>query len=102
MKNLIRSTKELLEELGMKESHYTNLGKTERVLSIATGSYFALKGITNIFSHPFIAATSLMLACGLIGRGTSGYCPIKEQLEKDDIVPEPVLIVREEITELGE
>lgn len=95
MKNVMRSTKQLLEEIGIKETHYTNLSKTERVLSIATGSYFALKGIKNIFSHPFIAATSLTLACGLIGRGTSGYCPVKEELEKDDMLPEPVLIVKE-------
>lgn len=95
MKNVIKGAKELLEEIGIKESPNTNLGKTERVLSIAAGSYLALKGIKNIFSHPFIAATSLTLAYGLIGRGTTGYCPIKEEWEKDETFDEPIIIIKE-------
>ena len=98
MKNLFENTKELLEKTGLKESPHPNLSTTERALSIAAGSYFAIKGIKNIFSHPIIAATTLALGYGFISRGTTGYCPIAEDIEKSKSTQEPVLVVKETIT----
>ena len=58
-----------------------NVGKSERIVSIGSGAFITLKGITNIFSHPYLALTELGLGGVLLYRGLTGYCPIKEKME---------------------
>jgi hypothetical protein len=89
----IEELKDTLEETFLKETLYTNLGKTERVLSLATGAYIMFKGIKNVFSHPLIATTELVVGFGLLQRGMSGYCAITEKFENEPQGPEPILIV---------
>lgn len=97
MGNIICDIKNTLEDSLLKENIHTNIGKTERILSAIAGSYIALKGIGNIFSHPLIAAGELAIGYGLLNRSITGHCAISERLEKDDWGPEPVLIVKENI-----
>ena len=97
MTNIIENIKDTLEDSLLKEDINTNLGKTERILSAIAGSYIALKGLGNIFSHPIIAAGELAIGYGLINRGLTGHCAISEKLEKDSWGPEPVLIVKENV-----
>ena len=88
----IEEIKETLEETFLKESIHTNLGKTERIISMAAGTYILFKGIKNVFSHPLIASTELVIGFGLLQRGTSGYCSITEKFENEPKGPAPVLM----------
>jgi hypothetical protein len=97
MTDIINNIKDTLEDSLLKENLHTNLGKTERILSAAAGTYIALKGLGNIFSHPLIATGELLIAYNLLNRGLTGYCPISERLEREDCGPEPVLIVKENV-----
>ena len=90
----IEEVMDSLEETFLKETIYTNLGKTERIISIASGSYLFIKGIRNVFAHPLIATTELVLGFGLLQRGISGYCAITEKIDNEATGPEPILIIR--------
>ncbi len=89
----LEEIKDTLEETFLKETIYTNLGKTERIISIASGTYIFVNGIRNVFSHPLIATTELVLGFGLLQRGISGYCAITEKIETEPRGPEPIIIV---------
>lgn len=93
----IEEVKNTLEEVLLKEDIYTNIGKTERILSIASGTYVFLKGIRNVFSSPIIATTELVIGFGLLQRGISGYCSITEKIECEPKGKEPVLIVSQPV-----
>lgn len=93
----IEEVKHSLEETFLKEDIYTNIGKTERILSLASGSYIFLKGIRNVFSSPLIATTELVLGFGLLQRGISGYCSVTEKFEVERKGPAPVRIIAETI-----
>ncbi|MFC5281904.1 YgaP family membrane protein [Pedobacter alpinus] len=93
----IEEVKNTLEEVLLKEDIYTNIGKTERILSIASGTYIFLKGIRNVFSSPLIATTELVLGFGLLQRGISGYCSITEKLECEPQGKAPILVVSETV-----
>lgn len=93
----IQEVKHSLEEALLKEDIYTNLGKTERLLSIASGTYIFLKGIRNVLSSPLIATTELVVGFGLLQRGVSGYCSITEKFENEPKGPEPVVVITETI-----
>lgn len=67
-----------------QESKYPNVGKSERIISTGTGAFIALKGLTNIFSHPLLAFTELGLGGALLYRGLTGYCPVKERMERTE------------------
>jgi hypothetical protein len=89
----IEVLKETLEETLLKETRYTNLAKTERILSLATGTFLLFKGLTNAFSHPIISSAELFVGFGLMQRGISGYCPIAEKLENGDLESEQILLI---------
>jgi hypothetical protein len=91
----IQDIKETLEETLLSEDTNTNISKTERILSIAGGTYILLKGLRNIFSSPIIATGELIVGFGLLQRGVSGYCSIAEKYNEELIGPEPVLVVTE-------
>jgi hypothetical protein len=88
----IEEIKETLEATFLKETIHTNLGKTERIISMGAGAYILYKGIKNVFSHPLIASTELVVGFGLLQRGMSGYCSITEKFENEPRGPEPVLL----------
>ena len=89
----IEEIKETLEETLLQENIYTNLAKTERILSIATGTFLLFKGLTNAFSHPIISSAELFVGFGLMQRGISGYCPIAEKLEREALNAEQILLI---------
>lgn len=91
----IQDIKETLEETLLSEDIDTNISKTERIISIAGGTYILLKGLRNIFSSPIIATGELVVGFGLLQRGVSGYCSIAEKYNEELIGPEPVLVVTE-------
>ncbi len=97
MTDIINNIKDTLEDSLLKEDINTNLGKTERILSAVAGTYIALKGLGNIFSHPLIATGELIIGYGLLNRGLTGHCSISEKLERENQGPEPILVVKENV-----
>nr|WP_294899335.1 DUF2892 domain-containing protein [uncultured Pedobacter sp.] len=89
----IEDVKNTLEETLLKEDIFTNISKTERLLSMASGSYIFLKGLGNIFSSPLMATTELLLGFGLLQRGVTGHCAITEKIEASKLGATSVVIV---------
>lgn len=73
---------EVLNSPILQENAYPNVGQTERIISIGSGAFIALKGISNLFSHPLLALTEIGLGGALLYRGITAYCPIKEKLDE--------------------
>jgi len=69
-----------------------NLAKSERVLSVATGSFLLLKGVTNMFSHPLIALGEVLIGSSLVRRGVTGFCSVTAYLDsqKPSTYPTPL------------
>ena len=79
--------KEVLTDL--KDSVLTNnpnanVGKTDRIISVGTGTFILFKGITNLFSHPLLALTELGVGATLLHRGVTGNCEIKKIIDGSD------------------
>ena len=73
----------------MQNNPNANLSMSERYVSLGTGAFITLKGVTNVFSHPWLAITELAVGGTLLYRGVTGQCMIKEKLENqaDPIAP---------------
>ncbi|WP_442796092.1 YgaP family membrane protein [Pelobium manganitolerans] len=89
----IEEVTQSLEDTLLKEDIFTNISRTERILSMASGSYIFLKGVSNIFSSPLLATTELILGFGLLQRGVTGHCPVTERLEKSKLGSTSVVVV---------
>jgi len=72
---------ETLDKNVLLENQYSNVEKSERLVSIGTGAFITLKGLTNVFSHPWMAIAELGVGGTLLYRGITGYCAVKDQLE---------------------
>ncbi len=82
--SIISNLTNSLEGSVLQYNENPNVGKTERIISVGTGAFIALKGITNLFSSPLLALTELTIGGGLLYRGITGYCSIKERIDGDD------------------
>ncbi len=80
----IEQITETLEDSVLKVNPNANIAKTERVLSIFTGSIILFKGVKNVFSHPAIALTELAVGFYLVKRGVDGYCAMSDKFNKED------------------
>ncbi|RKD14457.1 hypothetical protein BCY91_08275 [Pelobium manganitolerans] len=89
----IEEVTQSLEDTLLQEDIFTNISKTERILSMASGSYIFLKGVSNIFSSPLLATTELILGFGLLQRGVTGHCPVTERLENSKLGSTSVVVV---------
>ena len=76
-----------LEGSLMQTNAYANVGMSERYVSLGTGAFIALKGVSNIFSSPMLALLELGIGGSLLYRGITGYCPLKEKLENQSVQP---------------
>ena len=81
-----------IEDALLSESAYTNIGKTERILSIASGTYIFLKGARNVWSNPLLAAGELVVGFGLLKRGISGFNATSERIEREEMGSEAILL----------
>ncbi len=79
-KNATAAIKETL----LPENPNANVGKTDRIISIGTGAYIFFKGVTNLFSHPFLALTEVGIGATLLHRGITGNCAIKKVIDDLD------------------
>lgn len=73
--------RETLEGSLMQNNPNANVEMSERMVSLGTGAFITLKGITNIFSHPMLALSELAIGGTLLYRGVTGYCPVKGMVE---------------------
>lgn len=79
---VIDKLKETFKGPLLQENENANVGKSERILSVATGAFILFQGITNIFSHPIIAVAEIAVGGSLMQRGVTGYCPVKGVIEQ--------------------
>jgi len=79
---------------------YENVSRSERWLSGAAGTYLIYKGLTGIFSHPILGLTGAAIGAGLLYRGVTGYCPMRDiaEQEKESIAPDEVIITETYVT----
>jgi len=72
---------------------FQNISRSERWLSGAAGTYLLFKGLTNVFSHPVIALTGAAVGAGLLYRGLTGYCPLKDlQEQREELAPDEIIV----------
>jgi hypothetical protein len=83
--SIINQVSDTLNSSILQENANANVGQTERIISVGAGAFIALKGITNVFSHPFLALTELGLGSALLYRGLTGYCPVKEKMDEKEL-----------------
>ncbi|MXV17487.1 YgaP family membrane protein [Hufsiella ginkgonis] len=76
----------------LEENEFTNVSKSERILSIGSGSFIFVRGITNLFSHPMLALGELALGGFLVHRGVTGQCKVKPMIEQEDAKLDTVYI----------
>lgn len=69
-----------------------NVNTTERILSIAAGSFILYKGIKQIFKHPFIGLQEAAVGGVLLYRGATGFCPVYNKIGKDSTDLQPIRI----------
>ncbi len=68
----------------LPENPNANVGKTDRIISVATGTYIFFKGVTNLFSSPILALTEVGIGAALLHRGITGNCEIKKIVDSAD------------------
>lgn len=81
---MIESLTELtgtLKESLLQDNENANVEQSERILSLAAGSFVFIKGIGNLFSHPTLALGELIVGGMLVHRGVTGYCAVKQLAE---------------------
>lgn len=81
--SLINQVSNSLENSLLQQNENANIGKSERLLSIGTGAFIGLKGITNIFSNPLTALVELGIGGALLYRGVTGYCAVTAMVEEN-------------------
>lgn len=68
---------------------FQNISKSERIVSSAFGAFMIWRGFKDLFHKPSNSVWELILGAGLIYRGTTGYCAVKDTFETPlDIKPE--------------
>ena len=87
----------LAEKLGafkvpFPANEQTNVNNTERIISVASGSFIFYKALTNIVRHPLIALQEAAVGGYLIYRGATGYCPLYARMDKDSTDVQPITI----------
>lgn len=84
--SMMNKVSETVDSKILQYNPNANVEKSERLVSIGAGAFIAMKGITNVFSHPFLALTELGIGGALLYRGVTGYCAVKEKLEHEDSI----------------
>ena len=82
--SILNKITDTLDGSMLQQSENANVGKSERIISLGAGAFIALKGITNVFSHPFLALIEIGLGGALLYRGLTGYCPVKEKMDEQE------------------
>jgi hypothetical protein len=102
MESLTELTGTLKESL-LQDNENANVEQSERILSLAAGSFVFIKGIGNLFSHPTLALGELIVGGMLVHRGVTGHCAVKQMAEGTPMqAPDAIFISTTEYsTDLG-
>jgi len=95
--SLINKVSDAIDSSVLQPNPHANVEKSERLISVGAGAFIALKGLTNVFSHPLLALAEIGIGGSLLYRGITGYCPIKEKLEGDRVIVTPARAVSVEV-----
>lgn len=90
-------TKELLDDVRERfreANENRNIANSERLLSVAAGTFVLYTGITRMFKAPLSSLAEVAVGSALILRGATGYCPVK-----DSVCPEQEVTIVERIIE---
>lgn len=73
---------------------HANIGTSERIVSVAAGTFMIWRGVKDTFSKPSNTVWEVILGGALLYRGLTGYCSIKNRLDnkKDDDKPKAYLV----------
>lgn len=83
LETLTTKVNESLKGSLIEPKNTENVNTTERLISIAAGSFILYKGIKQIFKHPFIGLQEAAVGGILLYRGATGFCPVYDRLGKD-------------------
>jgi|GEM_PF-194902 len=84
MENTVKKASDKIVGSVLYPNEYVNISKSERVVSTAFGAFMLWKGIKDVFSTPSNAVWEIILGGGLLYRGVTGYCAVKDKLEACD------------------
>lgn len=77
----------------LQDNVNANITRSERLVSVGTGAFIGLKGVSNIFSNPLIALIELGIGGVLLYRGVTGYCAVtalaEEQANRTSAMTDP-------------
>lgn len=82
------TAKEIFEDVKerlVEANENRNIANSERVLSVAAGAFVFYTGITGIFKRPLTALGELAVGSALMLRGATGYCPITDAVNQQEI-----------------
>lgn len=83
LETLTTKVNESLKGSFLEPKDSENVNTTERLISIAAGTYIFYKGVKQIFRHPFIGLQEAAVGGVLLYRGATGFCPIYNKIGKD-------------------
>ncbi|WP_423146492.1 YgaP family membrane protein [Rubrolithibacter danxiaensis] len=87
MKNISNNLGNLKHYL-FQHNATANIEMSERIVSLGTGSFIALKGLATIFSSPLISLLEIAAGGALIYRGVTGNCPVKSKFDNKTLSTE--------------
>jgi hypothetical protein len=88
-KSMINNVGNNLKNSLLQDNPNANIEMSERIVSLGTGAFLALKGGSNLFSHPFIALLELAIGGSLLYRAITGYSFVKEMIENQNMTAAP-------------
>ena len=80
MKDNVDKILDSVVDVIVQSTENVNISTSERLVSVATGSFIIWKGIKDIFSKPSNSIWEVALGGALLYRGVTGYCKIKDRL----------------------
>lgn len=84
MSNLVDKALEKVKSKIVSDCDVVNVGPSERALSVVAGGLILAIGVRNLFRSPISAFTGITLGGGLIFRGVTGHCKLKNALDEND------------------
>lgn len=82
MENNIKNTTDKVIGSILYPGTYSNIQDSERIVSAAFGAFMLWKGVGDIFSKPSNAVWELIIGGALVYRGATGYCAVKDNIER--------------------
>ncbi|WP_449437084.1 SRPBCC family protein [Pedobacter steynii] len=72
-----------------------NIDQGERIVSLLGGSWLLYKSLKKIGKHPFLGLQGIAAGGLMLYRGTTGVCPVYQQLGRDTTDPQAINITED-------